>query len=215
MFVVPLKVGRQLEKWGIPPEKITELGWHDNYAFAGNLTITATPSQHFSGRTPFDSNRSLWASWVITTENHNVFFSGDSGYFDGFRAIGKQYGPFDVTFLECGAYNEAWSMVHMSPEETAQAFIDLKGEVLHPIHWATFNLALHSWYEPVERLLNESIKRNIRLSVPIMGSVVTYDEPPPLQMWWLEARQLCTEPAAYHTPSPVTLIPAKSAGHSS
>lgn len=186
-FIVPLKVGQQLIKWGVSQEKVTELDWWEEVNIGSNLIITATPSQHFSGRTPFDSNRTLWASWVIAGDRHKVFFSGDSGYFDGFKAIGEKYGPFDVTFLECGAYNEAWSNIHMFPEETAQAFLDLKGKTLHPIHWGTFNLALHNWYEPIERLLDASWKHNIQLCVPVIGRVIHHDQSPQVEMSWLEA----------------------------
>lgn len=193
VFIVPLRVGNQLIKWGVSPEKVIELGWWEDVTVSKHLTITATPSQHFSGRTPFDSNRTLWASWVIAGENHKVFFSGDSGYFEGFKTIGDKHGPFDVTFLECGAYNEAWSNIHMFPEETAQAFIDLKGKTLQPIHWGTFNLALHNWYEPIERLLNASIQNNLQISAPTMGRVIDYDQPVQLDMWWIEAMVVSKE----------------------
>ncbi len=116
-----------------------------------------------------------------------IFFSGDSGYFDGFKEIGKKLGPFDVTFLECGAYNKQWSKVHMFPEQTVQAFFDLGGKVLQPIHLATFNLALHSWYEPMERLTNEAGRKKAIVSTPIMGQVVNYEEPTSVNHWWMPA----------------------------
>ncbi|MFP3616095.1 MBL fold metallo-hydrolase, partial [Paraburkholderia sp. SIMBA_050] len=85
------------------------------------LTLTATPAQHFSGRSLFDGNSTLWASWVIVADDLRVFFSGDTGYFDGFRTIGERLGPFDVTLIETGAYDPQWPYVHMQPEETVQA----------------------------------------------------------------------------------------------
>ncbi|MGD8293238.1 MAG: MBL fold metallo-hydrolase, partial [Desulfobacterales bacterium] len=137
-FFVPLAVGALLEDWGVPQDKIVELDWWQEYRLDQNLMIAATPAQHFSGRGIFDRNETLWASWVIQTPFHKVFFSGDSGYFGGFKQIGEKYGPFDMTFIECGAYGKGWPKVHMFPEQTVQAHLDLKGNVLHPIHWGTF-----------------------------------------------------------------------------
>ena len=185
MFVVPNGVGARLKKWGIKEEKITELSWWNSFSFNGELSIVATPAQHFSGRGLFDRNKSLWASWVIMSPHHRIFFSGDSGYFDGFKSIGERFGPFDVAFLECGAYNQRWSNVHMFPEQTVQAFIDLKGMVLHPIHMATFNLSLHPWYEPMERLVNEAWRRSITVSTPIAGQVVDYSQHIAANLWWI------------------------------
>lgn len=187
MFVVPLGVGRTLRKWGVSNNKITQLDWWSSHRVNSDVKITATPGQHFSGRGLFDRNSSLWASWVIQSENHRVFFSGDSGYFGGFSEIGKVFGPFDVTFLECGAYNERWAKVHMFPEETVQAFVDLKGKILQPIHWATYNLAFHSWFDPIVRLVQESERRNVKLSVPLMGQVVDYNDSQKISYWWEQA----------------------------
>jgi L-ascorbate metabolism protein UlaG (beta-lactamase superfamily) len=122
-FVTPLGVGKRLAAWGIPDDKIIELAWWESYAFDEHLKIIATPAQHFSGRTLGDRNKTLWASWVIASPDHTLFFSGDSGYFDGFKTIGDAWGPFDITFIECGAYNKRWHKVHMFPEETVQGNI--------------------------------------------------------------------------------------------
>lgn len=189
LFVVPARVGERLNKWGVPAEKIVELNWWQEHRLHEGLTITATPARHFSGRTPFDRNNTLWASWVIRTDRHRVFFSGDSGYFPGFREIGKKYGPFDVAFMECGAYNERWSNVHMFPEQTVQAVQDLGGNILQPVHWATFNLAMHPWYEPIERLIDKVWSSNVRLSVPMIGQVVDYDKPLRTELWWLSSME--------------------------
>ncbi len=115
---------------------------------------------------------------------HNIFFSGDSGYFEGFKQIGRKYGPFDMTFLECGAYNTAWHPVHMFPEETVQAHLDLKGALLHPIHWATFNLALHPWYKPMERLTAAAEKAGIKTVTPVVGATTVSGEPLTTSKWW-------------------------------
>ena len=189
-FVVPLKVGARLEGWGVPRNKIVELGWWQEYTLDRILMVAATPAQHFSGRGISDRNKTLWASWVIKSPSHNVFFSGDSGYFGGFKQIGDKYGPFDMTFIECGAYGEGWPKVHMFPEQTVQAHLDLKGDVLHPIHWGTFNLALHPWYEPMERLTAAANLRNIKIATPIVGETSVYDMNIPTARWWEQSMQL-------------------------
>jgi L-ascorbate metabolism protein UlaG (beta-lactamase superfamily) len=183
-FIVPLGVGAILEKWGFARDHICELDWWEECHLDQNLTVTATPAQHFSGRGLSDRNRTLWASWVISNSVHKVFFSGDSGYFTGFKEIGERFGPFDITFLECGAYDLLWHKVHMLPEETVRAHLDLKGRVLHPIHWGTFNLALHSWYEPMERITAVIKGKEIRLITPRIGETTRHDQPLPKERWW-------------------------------
>lgn len=185
VFIVPARVGERLRKWGVADEKIVELNWWEEYAVNSRLTIAATPSQHFSGRGLFDKNRTLWASWVIRTEEHRVFFSGDSGYFKGFKEIGDKYGPFDVAYMECGAYDRRWSNIHMLPEQTVQAFRDLGGKVLQPIHWATFNLALHAWYEPIERVTAAAWSSNIKIVTPMIGELTDFNEPVVAELWWV------------------------------
>jgi L-ascorbate metabolism protein UlaG (beta-lactamase superfamily) len=189
-FIVPLHVGALLIDWGVPREKIVELDWWQEYKLDQNLMVAATPAQHFSGRGITDRNKTLWASWVIQTPFHNLFFSGDSGYFEGFQQIGGQYGPFDMTFIECGAYGKSWPKVHMFPEQTVQAHLDLKGKVLHPIHWGTFNLALHPWYEPMERLSIAANYKNIKIATPIVGETTIYGNRLPVARWWEPATDL-------------------------
>jgi len=183
-FIVPLAVGAELEESGVPREKIIELDWWEEYKIDKNLTIVATPAQHFSGRGLTDRNETLWASWVVVAPKHKIYFSGDSGYFDGFKTIGDKYGPFDIAFLETGAYHEKWHHIHMFPEETVQASIDLKGKVLHPIHWATFNLSLHSWFDPMERLTRSADSLNVLAATPIVGETTVFDEYIPRDKWW-------------------------------
>jgi L-ascorbate metabolism protein UlaG (beta-lactamase superfamily) len=187
LFITPLGVGTRLRKWGVPEDKIQELDWWDQYRVDDNLTLTATPAQHFSGRGILDRNATLWASWVIHTPEFNIFFSGDSGYFDGFKKIGERFGPFDMTFMECGAYDELWSGVHMFPEETVRAHMDLKGKLLHPIHWGTFNLALHPWYDPMIRVEKAARQNAIALAVPIAGQTIEYGSGVYGKPWWQAA----------------------------
>ena len=189
-FIVPLAVGAQLIDWGVPQDKIVELDWWQEYGLDQKLMVAATPAQHFSGRGITDRNKTLWASWVIQTPFHKLFFSGDSGYFGGFKQIGDKYGPFDMTFIECGAYGKSWPKVHMFPEQTVQAHLDLKGIVLHPIHWATFNLALHPWYEPMVRLTAAAKTNNVKIVTPVVGETTVYSMSIPATRWWEQAMEL-------------------------
>ena len=184
LFVVPVTIGKILTSWGISSKKIIELNWWQEFKIDDNLLIVFTPTQHFSGRGLFDNNKTLWGSYVVKSRNHKIFFSGDSGYFNGFKQIGDKYGPFDITFIECGAYNELWHTVHMFPEETMQAHIDLKGRILHPIHWGTFNLSLHSWFEPMERISKAAEKNGVTLALPIVGETSVYPQNIPNEKWW-------------------------------
>ncbi|QNM96026.1 MBL fold metallo-hydrolase [Chitinimonas koreensis] len=182
-FIAPLGVGDRLVQWGVDPAKVQQLDWWQS-THVGGLRLTATPAQHFSGRGLRDGNRTLWASWVIEADDLKLFFSGDSGYFDGFKAIGERFGPFDLTLMETGAYDAQWPDVHMQPEETLQAHLDLGGKWLLPIHNGTFDLALHDWYEPFERIAALAAAKGVPISTPQMGEAVTIAQPPAMQAWW-------------------------------
>ncbi len=181
-FYVPLGVGAHLERWGVDPAKITELDWWES-ASAGDLTFTATPQRHFSGRGLTNRNSTLWASWVVKGQAHSVYFSGDGGYGTHFREIGQRLGPFDLAMIECGQYNVKWKDIHLMPEETMQAFLDLKGKVLIPIHWGAFNLAVHPWTESVERL-NRANTTGAFIATPIIGTRYPIGTRQPTQNWW-------------------------------
>ncbi|MCZ7438572.1 MBL fold metallo-hydrolase [Micromonospora sp. WMMC241] len=181
-FVVPLGVGAHLERWGVPADRIVELDWSESHR-VGGLTLTATAAQHFSGR-GLRRDGTLWSSWVVAGATRKVFYTGDSGYFDGYAGIGAEHGPFDVTLMQIGAYDRAWPNIHMFPEEAVAAHLDVRGELLVPVHWGTFNLALHDWSEPVDRLWAEAKARDVRLAVPRPGERVVVNEPPAVDGWW-------------------------------
>ncbi|MGS0683933.1 MBL fold metallo-hydrolase [Nakamurella sp. GG22] len=164
-FLVPLGIGAHLRGWGVPEDRIIELDWDDE-ATVGGLTVTCTESRHFSGR-GLRRNTTLWCSWAIVGPEHSVYFGGDTGYTAAFSGIGERYGPFDVAVLPIGAYGDQWPDIHLNPEEAVQAHLDLKAGLFVPIHWATFDLALHSWSEPVERLL--AAGKDIRIAIPRPG----------------------------------------------
>ena len=184
-FLAPLGVGDLLVKWGVPASKVQQLDWWQGTQLAG-VRFIATPSQHFSGRSLFDHNQTLWASWVMIIDEVRIFFSGDSGYFDGFKQIGEQFGPFDLTLMETGAYNVDWPHVHMQPEQSLQAHIDLNGRWLLPIHNGTFDLAFHAWSEPFARIVALAAQRNVLITTPQMGEVFNLLTPHPGRAWWLE-----------------------------
>ena len=184
-FLTPLGVGDTLIKWGVPATKVRQLDWWQGGDVEG-IRFVATPSQHFSGRGLFDGNRTLWASWVMIDGPTRIFFSGDTGYFDGFKRIGQQYGPFDLTLMETGAYNVEWPHVHMQPEQTLQAHIDLRGRWLLPIHNGTFDLAMHAWHEPFDRILALAWERSIHITTPQMGEAFSLAQPQRGAAWWLE-----------------------------
>ncbi|WP_228730079.1 MBL fold metallo-hydrolase [Shewanella sedimentimangrovi] len=184
-FIAPLGVGRRLRAWGVAAEKITELDWWQGINL-GSIRLTATPSQHFSGRGLWDKNHTLWASWVLAGKQARVFFSGDSGYFEGFREIGEHFGPFDITLMETGAYNELWADIHMHPQQSLQAHLDVAGMALLPIHNGTFDLALHDWYEPLERIEALARRQGVVLLTPRFGEPVSLRSPKPTNRWWRE-----------------------------
>lgn len=184
-FLAPLGVGDTLIKWGVPADKVRQLDWWEGTEVDG-IRFVATPSQHFSGRGLFDGNATLWASWVMIDGDTRIFFSGDSGYFDGFKRIGERYGPFDLTLMETGAYNVEWPGVHMQPEQTLQAHIDLRGRWLLPIHNGTFDLSMHAWYEPFDRILSIAWERSIAIATPRMGEAFNLAQPQRGCAWWME-----------------------------
>ncbi|REH01599.1 MBL fold metallo-hydrolase [Flavobacterium aquicola] len=182
-FYVALGVKRHLIKWGIDAEIITEFDWWDTADF-NTIQITFTPTRHFSGRGLRDRAKSLWGGWSLMTPKEKIWFSGDSGYGQHFKEIGRRLGPFDFAFMECGQYNENWSQIHMFPEESVQAAIDANVQTFMPVHWAGFALAQHSWTEPVERFIEAANKQNIKCIVPKLGEIVSIETSKTSDFWF-------------------------------
>ena len=183
-FYCSLGVGAHLEKWGISRTRITEMDWTHTVSAGNDHTITATPARHFSGRGITNRNQTLWSSFVLRGSRHNVFFGADSGWFPGFKDIGDHFGPFDLTMLEVGASDPMWADIHMGPDHATNAHLALKGKVMMPIHWGTFNLALHSWRAPVEETLAHAARKKIELFIPKPGAVTDFSGPYNSH-WWL------------------------------
>ena len=182
-WVAPLGVGAHLERWGVPPERITELDWWGEAEVTG-LRVVATPSRHFSGRSLGDRNRTLWCGWAVLGREHRVWISGDGGYQAAFTEIGERLGPFDVSLVEVGAYNAAWADIHMGPEQAVRAHEAARGGLLLPVHWGTFDLALHAWTEPAERVLVAAERAGVPLVLPRPGQSVDPFDPPAVERWW-------------------------------
>lgn len=185
-FYVPLGVKAHLQRWGVSDDKITEFDWYESTQI-GDVKLILTPSRHFSGRGLTNRNSTLWASWVVKSPQISLFFSGDSGYGKHYKEIGKRFGPFDVALMEDGQYNERWPDIHMMPEQSVQASIDLKAKHVLPVHWGKYNLSLHKWKEPIQRFLAEADKNNIITLTPKIGQQFTLESPPTPQTqgkWW-------------------------------
>jgi len=185
MFYLPIGLGNHLLEWGVEEERIVELDWWSE-TMHGDLKFACTPAQHFSGRGISDRNSTLWSSWVLKSDSSSIYFSGDSGYNTHFKEIGDKYGPFDFAMMECGQYNEQWKQIHMMPEETVKAGLDLRAELVMPIHWGAFKLAFHTWTDPVERLESESRLLGLPITTPIIGVPIILSKPPiaPDDNWW-------------------------------
>lgn len=182
-FYTALGVGSHLKHWGISGERITELDWWE-VATAGPIELVACPSRHFSGRGLTDRWKTQWASWVIKGRNQNLYFSGDGGYGPHFKEIGERHGPFDLAMMECGQYFRVWKEIHLMPEESVQAGIEVKGEVLMPIHWGSFKLAPHDWKDPIERFKAESVRLDVTCIHPYIGERFSVGRDFPQTEWW-------------------------------
>jgi len=182
-YFVPLGVGARLRAMGVAADRIEELDWWQQ-AKHGEVSLTATPAQHFSGRTLWDRDRTLWASWAIRSGNESIYYSGDTGYFPGFKEIGEKLGPFDIALMENGAYDSYWPSVHMAPEETVRAFQDVRARLLYLVHNSTFDLAFHPWREPLERVAQLAEQKGLPLATPEIGEVLTLGRPRENKLWW-------------------------------
>lgn len=181
-FVVPVGVSAHLEHWGVDSSKIIEKDWWQTHEGDG-YSFTAAPARHFSGRL-FTRDNTQWCSWVMKLGSSNIYFAGDSGYFDGYADIGEKFGPFDMSLMPIGAYDPAWQDIHLNPEEAVEAFLQLKGGQFFPTHWGTFDLALHSWYEPIKWLNELAPKHNIKTVTPPPGKWVHLFRHNTDSNWW-------------------------------
>jgi L-ascorbate metabolism protein UlaG (beta-lactamase superfamily) len=166
-WITPLGVGGLLKRFGVSATQCLELNWMDSTQVAA-VRVTAVPARHFSGRSLFNRFETLWASFALAGPQHRLYYGADSGEWPGFHEIGAQFGPFDLAMLEIGAFDPLWADIHMGPEGAVRSFHAL-GEHLNghlreqglfmPIHWGLFDLALHHWRQPIEKIwLVEGLK---------------------------------------------------------
>jgi L-ascorbate metabolism protein UlaG (beta-lactamase superfamily) len=182
-FFVPLGIGAHLARWGVGSARITDLDWNEDAAVTDSIRVTATEARHYSGRSVWQ-NQALWSSWVITGPRHRVYYSGDSGYGPHLAEIGTRYGPFDLALIKIGASDPTWKQIHMDPEEAVHAARDVRAAVMQGVHWATFNLAYHDWFEPAETAAARAAQDGVRLVLPRPGQFVEPASPPELVPWW-------------------------------
>ena len=178
-----LGVASHLDFWGIDKKKIVEFDWWKSHTLFDDVQLTAVPARHFSGR-GFIRNKTLWSSFVLTTKQYSLFIGADSGYGDHFKLIREKFGSFDLAILECGQYNTAWHDIHMLPEETVQACIDLNAKVLMPVHWGKFSISLHPWDEPVRRVKMSADELKVKITTPMIGEPVIVGSSYPEKIWW-------------------------------
>ncbi len=188
-FYTPLGVSAHLIRWGISADRIEELDWYED-ARLGKLTLTLTPSHHYSGRSLSDRFETLWGGWIIKGSKDNIYLSGDGGYGPHFKKIGERYGPFDFAMIECGQYCSYWIQNHLFPEQTAQVALDVRARLIMPIHWGAFTIAMHGWADPVERLKKKVKETDVILTTPMIGEQILLDGgSPPDTEWWRKAEE--------------------------
>lgn len=161
-LIVPIGLGRKMARKGFL--RVRELNWWETIQI-GDAKISFVPTQHWTRRTPFDTNTSHWGGFVLedaAASMRSIYFAGDSGYFPGFKQIGERF-DISVALLPIGAYEPEWFMTsqHTTPEEAVQAFIDVKAELMVPMHYGTFRLADDTAREALDRLEADRAKRGI------------------------------------------------------
>lgn len=208
-FITSLGVGARLEAWGVPGRRVFELDWWESWHLPrGDLAVHAAPSQHFSGRSFKDRNRTLWSSLVIESPRHRVFFSGDTGLTTEYGAIRERFGPFDLVLLEVGAFHPAWGDMHLGPQHALEALALLGGGAFLPVHWGTFALALHDWDQPVETLLTLPLPERAHLLLPRLGQAVEPARGPLAAPWWRGAVEATNSAQQHAAPEPAAHLPA-------
>lgn len=182
-FIVPAGVGAHLEKWGVSPSKIKEMGWWEELQLDG-VKFIFTPTHHYSGRALNDRFHSLWGGWILDTTEERFFVSGDGGFGTHFKYIGTKYGPFDLAFIECGQYSRNWPQNHLFPPQSIQAALDVRAKIAMPIHWGSFALGFHDWNSPAERFTELALAQNLPVLVPEIGASFDLEQQPALSYWW-------------------------------
>ena len=185
LICTSLGVRTHLEYWGWDKEIIRELSWNEKLQVNEEISLMAMPARHFSGR-GFARNKTLWSSFILNAGDFRIYIGGDSGYDSHFEEIGRLHGPFDIALLECGQYNLDWPQIHMMPEQTVQAAVDLQARLLMPVHWGKFSLSLHPWNEPIRKATHEASRLGMPITTPKIGEPVKLGDNLPRTTWWEE-----------------------------
>lgn len=201
-FITSLGVGAHLEAWGVPSQRITELDWWEHTEIRG-VTFTAAPSQHFSGRSVSDRNKTAWSSFHVRGPRRSFFFSGDTGLTPEYEEIRTRLGPFDLVMLEVGAFHPAWGDIHLGPENALAAHALLGGGAFLPVHWGTFNLAIHAWDEPPETLVRLASSKSLQLVMPKLGEPIEPTRGEHIDPWWRTVSETQPTPALDAAAEPV------------
>jgi L-ascorbate metabolism protein UlaG (beta-lactamase superfamily) len=204
-FITSLGVGERFERWRVPAKRITELDWWEQTDVKG-VTITAAPAQHFSGRGIKDRNTTLWSSYHLHGKRHSFFFGADTGLTQEYSDIARRLGPFDMVALEIGAYHPSWGDIHMGPVNALIAYGLLASGAFLPIHWGTFNLAIHPWSEPAETVLQLGTPAGVPLIMPKLGAPVEPTQANGVDPWWRAVSSAAPEPLA-ESDAPENLAP--------
>lgn len=182
-IICGLGTGAHFEHWGFSNNSIIEKDWNETIILEDGFIVNTVPARHFSGRS-FIRNKALWMSFVLQTPSSKLFLGGDSGYDTHFIEIGKQFGPFDLAFLENGQYDKSWKYIHMMPNEVIQAAMDLKAKALFPVHSSKFVLANHDWKEPLSKISELAKSTNIKLVTPLIGEKTAINTEKEFPKWW-------------------------------
>ena len=190
--LVPLGVGAHLEHWGYGSDKLREADWYEKLEVTPGLAIHLIPARHYSGRW-LTRNKTLWTGFVLESATRRILFSGDTGYGPHFKEIAQRFGGFDLAALDMGQYDPRWPFIHMTPEDAAQAAVDLEAKVLLPAHVGRFNIARHAWTEPFERVDAASEGKRYRLATPTIGEPLKVgDNAQHFARWWQSPKRIAS-----------------------
>jgi L-ascorbate metabolism protein UlaG (beta-lactamase superfamily) len=187
-FITSAGIEAHLKLWGAKENQICSLNWNQEKSFS-DFSFTALPARHFSGR-KFKRGETLWSSFALKTPDFNIYLGGDSGMDTHFKEIGKNYGPFDIAFLECGQYGKYWPNIHMLPPETYLAAKQLGAKKIFPVHWGKFTLSTHGWKDPINQLITaqKQDENPIEIITPQIGEVYHFNADNYSKKWWESVR---------------------------
>jgi len=166
LWYVPLGLKAWFLERGISDERVIELDWWESHRFNDQVEVTMTPAQHWSKRTPWDTNKTLWGGWAVDIAGFKSWFAGDTGYNKRyFKDIGERLGPFRLAMIPIGAYAPRYFMesAHIDPAQAIDVHLEVKARQSLPIHWGTFQLTIEPILEPAQRLIEEMNHRGLDL----------------------------------------------------